>query len=51
MLKTVSTTNDEKKNSNLVNMLKSGLNDLKKKKEKWGKMKKKLKTEYNRRYY
>ena len=36
MLKTVSTTNDEKKNSNLVNMLKSGLNDLKKKKRKMG---------------
>ena len=33
MLKTVCTTNDEKKNSNLVIMLKSGLNYLKKKRK------------------
>ena len=42
MLKTVYHTNDKKKNNNLVNVIKSGLSDLKNKIENMGKEKKEI---------
>ena len=42
MLKTVYNTNDQKKNNNLVNVIKSGLSDLKNKIENMGKEEKKI---------
>ena len=44
MLKTLCTTNDKMKNSKLVNVIKSGLSDLKMKSNTWMKKRPKLKN-------